>query len=525
MSAKLLRVVALAAALFPVSVAPGQAGDAAVTLTRPDTPLRIEGTLLSHDGEVYRLRTPDGELSVAAQGLSCTGPGCPAVPPLPLVRLSGAPALAEIALPRLLAAFAAGRGLTLARVDSPDTAPRRYRFLAGDGTPVAEAALHATSTAEGLADLIAREADIALARRPATDAERRIAQEAGLGDLAAAAQTRVLGHDALVVVAAPGQQVRAIAPGMLSRVLSGDVFSWAALGGEEAPIHVLLPPRGGTLSRMLRARLMPAGGNRMPAGTRMADAAALARAVARDPLALGVTWLSETGESVPLAIAWGCGRSVAPTAAALRAGDYPFTVQPRLYLPARRLPRLARDFLGWIDSDAAQRALSGAGFAGSDWQPVPLPQNGTRLVNAIGAATAPDEMAALQRLARSLDGAGRLPLGLRPDAGDGPQPDSAAQAALHRLADRLAAGQFDDQTLLLLGFTDRTDNPESDRARSQALADAARRVLEAAAGPAPLERVQIDTAGQGALMPLACDEDATGRALNRRVEIWLRPQR
>ena len=67
---------AVLAALFlwlPLSVAAAQN----VTLTSQDGTIQLAGTLLSFDGDYYRVDTIYGELTLDSSGVTCEGPGCP----------------------------------------------------------------------------------------------------------------------------------------------------------------------------------------------------------------------------------------------------------------------------------------------------------------------------------------------------------------------------------------------------------------------------------------------------------------
>lgn len=56
----------------------GQAQD--VVLTSRDGAIELSGTLLGFNGEFYRVDTVYGELTVDGSGVTCDGPGCPALP-------------------------------------------------------------------------------------------------------------------------------------------------------------------------------------------------------------------------------------------------------------------------------------------------------------------------------------------------------------------------------------------------------------------------------------------------------------
>jgi len=487
----------------------------------------VSGELLDHDGEYYRVQTSAGPVTLRSQGVICSGAGCPSGPvPVERLAFSGARPIAEALLPQLLAAFAQARGLTLVRrLDDPSHAT--YLLSDAGEQRRAEIAVRATSTAEGIADLLAEEADIALAVRPASAREAAMLSEAGLGDLTRPAQSRILGYDALAAVVAPENPLRVAALGDLARVLEGTAFSWSALGGREAPIHLFLPPRRDGAEAVLPAPL--SGPGRTPArpaapATRPAAAAELGAAVAADPLALGLIRLSAKGPAVPLALGGSCGAAVEPRSETLRSGDYPLTTVLRLYLPGRRLPLLARAFLAWSESAEAQAIVTSAGFVGLGLDPVPLGANGARLAAAIRAAEGAAGLERLKGLLEKIAGGARLPLALR--FGEDPgEPDPQARAGLRLLSAAIAAGRFDGQELLFVGFSDATGAPEADLTLSRERAEAVHAAAERTALQAGRERVAMRALGFGPFMPVACDDTAWGREINRRVEVWLVPQR
>jgi len=56
---------------------------------------------------------------------------------------------------------------------------------------------------------------------------------------------------------------------------------------------------------------------------------------------------------------------------------------------------------------------------------------------------------------------------------------------------------------------------------SRRRAEAARAAVQEAAAAANLSRVTMVIEAYGEAMPMACDDTLWGRAVNRRVEVWL----
>ena len=85
--------------------------------------------------------------------------------------------------------------------------------------------------------------------------------------------------------------------------------------------------------------------------------------MAEDPFAIGVTSRSETGNTWELALIRGeCGFALRATRRAVKTEDYPLTSPMFLYLPARRFPKLVREFLSYLRDPSAQLVIRRAGF-------------------------------------------------------------------------------------------------------------------------------------------------------------------
>ena len=515
------------AAVFAALFLFGQPGAGAaqdVTLTSPDGAVEITGTLLGYDGEFYRVDTRYGELTVDGSGVLCDGPGCPNLTDFVAeLALSGSSTMAEVLLPALVEGFALRNGWQAARQDQ-DAAHFTYELSRPEtGAPVIRFHFRVTNTDEGFADLLANEADVVMALREIRPDERRRAREAGMGDMTAPNRSRVLALDAMVPVVAPGNPVRAISTPDLARVFAGEITNWAELGGPDAPIALHLPVPGSGLSQAVEDRLMA------PAGLRLADAAitrhrrssALARAVSADPFAIGIASFAETGPARMLTLSGGCGFALAASRRSIKTEDYPLTSPMFLYLPARRLPKVAREFLTYARSPAAQIVIRRSGFVDQAPERIALGAQGDRLANAIAAAGAELPLAELQRMVDLLRPMTRLTTSFRFEPGSA-RPDAQSRGNIEALARAIATGLHDGGELLFVGFSDGEGSAEANRRIALRRAEAVRDAVLGAGEPGDAARVTIRVDAFGEAMPMACDDSDWGRRVNRRVEVWTR---
>ncbi|QBF34091.1 substrate-binding domain-containing protein [Thalassococcus sp. S3] len=494
-----------------------------VTLTSRDGSVEISGTLLGFDGEFYRVETIYGELTVDGSGVSCDGPGCPSLTDyVAEVDFSGSSTMAEVLMPALIEGFALRSGYMVRREERDDT-HFDYVLLDGEtGRTRGRLGFRVTTTDEGFADLLANEADLVMALREIRADERQRAAEAGMGDMTARNRSRVLALDAMVPIVAPGNPVRTISTPMLARVFSGQVTNWSMLGGPDAPISLYLPAEGSGLAQAAEDRLLAPVGFELTDGISRHDrSSALARAVVVDPFGLGLASYAETGSARTLTLTGSCRFSLEANRTTIKTEDYPLTSPMFLYTPARRLPKLAREFLAYARGPAAQIVIRRVGFVDQAPEEIPLNEQGDRFANAIAASGEEVGLEDLQAMIDRLRPLARLTTSFRFETGS-TRLDAQSRSNVAQLARELEAGTYDARRLVFVGFSDGEGPAEGNQRIAARRAEAVRDAVVAAAETAALDRVQMEVEAFGEILPMACDDSAWGRQVNRRVEVWVR---
>ncbi|MEQ9258258.1 MAG: phosphate ABC transporter substrate-binding/OmpA family protein [Roseovarius sp.] len=513
---------AFCAALFLLGLA-GAAVAQDVTLTSRDGNVEISGNLLGFDGEFYRVDTIYGELTVDGSGVICEGPGCPNLEDfIARVTLSGAPTMGRVLLPALIEAFAIRNSFTVSREDISDTEaiyaisdPETERVLG-------EFTFRLSNTDEGFADLLADEVDMVMALREARPEELRMAREAGLGDLSSRTGARVISLDALVPIVAPSNPVQAISLSELAQVLSGQIDNWNMLGGPDAPIAVHVHNARTGLGQATEDRLLkPAGVTLLQQVTLHTGGPGLARSVAEDPFAIGVTSRSEAGTAWEMALQGECGFRLRADRRSIKTEDYPITSPMFLYLPARRFPKLVREFLSYLRDPSAQLVIRRAGFVDQAPEEIPLDQQGDRFANAISQAGEEISLEELQRMVEFLKPLKRLTMTFRFESGS-TRLDAQSRSNVEQLARALEVGLYDARRLVFVGFSDGDGGAEANLRIAKRRAATVQEAVTSTAETANLSRIDIGIEAFGEAMPMACDDSAWGRQINRRVEVWVR---
>lgn len=519
---KMMRAAFFAALSLLCAVSLASAQD--VTLTSRDNRVEISGTLLGFDGEFYRVMTEYGELTVDGTGVLCAGPACPDLENFVAeLQFSGSATMGNLLMPALVQAFAAKEGYVVSREE--EGAGTGFGLLIrarSDGALRARFYFRVSNTDEGFADLLADEADIVMSLREIRPDERRRAREAGMGDMTGKNRSRVVALDAVVPVVSAGNPITDISPLRLAEVFAGEVSNWKDLGGPDAPIDLHLPdPSSGLWQAIEDQVLFPAGLTIVDKGTRHKTPSELARAVARDTFSLGLSSYADKRETRVLTLSGSCGRSLDASRRTIKTEDYPLTAPMFLYFPARRLPQIAREFLAFTRGPAAQLVIRRAGFVDQTAEEIPIENQGNRFANAISVTGGEVPLEELQRMTATLKPMARLSTSFRFEAGS-IRLDAQSRSNVQQLARALEVGQYDARRLLFVGFSDGNGAARANRDIALRRAEAVRRAVREAAVVASLDRVTLDTDAFGEAMPMACDDTAWGRQVNRRVEVWVR---
>ncbi|MGJ8603176.1 MAG: substrate-binding domain-containing protein [Marivita sp.] len=513
---------ALWAALFlSITAASATADD--VTLRSRDGAIELSGTLLGFDGEFYRVETQYGELTVDGSGVLCEGPGCPSLTDFVAeLSISGSSTVGDVLMPALVEGFALQNGLKAKRVNTDET-HFEYVLAPADGAPpVARFQFRVSSTDEGFADLLADEADLVMALREIRPGELDLAAEVGLGQLDDVNRSRVLALDAMTVIVSPTNPVSSLSVSDLARVLSGEIDNWRTLGGADAPISIHMRDVQSGIAQAVDDRVMKQAGVPLIEDViRHATNPALAQAVADDQLAIGVASYSEIGNSKPLALSGPCGFQLRANRLTIKTEDYPLTAPMFLYIPARRLPKLARDFLAYTRTGPAQIITRRAGFVDQAPEEIAINAQGDRFANAIRVAEGDDGLATLKQMVTTLNPLRRLSTSFRFEAGAA-RLDAQSRSNVQQLAQAIEAGVYDGRLLVFVGFSDGEGPADGNLRIAQQRAQAVKQAIEAAVEVSNLSQVRLSTDAFGEAMPMACDDTSWGRQVNRRVEVWVR---
>ncbi|HET6437036.1 MAG TPA: substrate-binding domain-containing protein [Anaeromyxobacter sp.] len=277
------------------------------------------------------------------------------------LRLSGAEALAAELAPSLASAFLAAQGTAEVHVSSPAPEVAQVRGLADGGAVGIE--IRASDTAQGLDDLLAGIADVAMAtRRPTPEEQQRLLP---LGHMTSRECEHVLGVDGIAVIVHRANPIASLTREQLGRILSGTVTDWARfrVAGEaaKAGIHVYLPDdRSGVpeaaQTTVLGGKALTLDARRLPTPRAVADA------VSTDPGAVGLVPIADVAGARAVPLGDGVGPPGLPTALTVASERYPLT--RRLYLYAAQSssnPSVAK-FLEFALSAQGQALVRKAGF-------------------------------------------------------------------------------------------------------------------------------------------------------------------
>lgn len=438
------------------------------------------------------------------------------------LRIHGSNTVGASLAPALVRAFLESRGYTDISVDREGVESTIFYKKSGKQEQfVVSIKAHGSSTAFDETEsnrevgLYGKYCDIGMASRQVKDKEQRKLIDAGMGDLRTAACEFPIALDGVAVVLNRSNSIKSLTVEQVAQIFSGEISNWKQLGGLDMPIHIYArDEQSGTWdtfkSRVLKPYKLSLKSKDVE---RYEDSEALVRKVASDKGGIGFTGLAYVNSSVSaLSVQAGEGaRSFQPTRLTVKTQDYPLARLLYFYLPIEA-KQLSRDLVQFVMSNEGQEVVDKVGLVGQGLSTVSDRSNADNLKKQIlFDADVPQQYKDLIFDADRRDTQSNI----RFVQGSN-EPDINSLNNLDRLASYLADAGSEEFKVVLVGFADSIGSKSANQRLSEKRANSVRDLLESKGVR------NIVSVGFGEAMPVADNGSESGRAKNRRVEIWLK---
>lgn len=493
-----------------------------VTVSSKDNAVSISGELVSFDDEVYVLDTDIGRLRLSRTATDCVGEACPILTTnLELAVAVNEPKTASL-LQAIVNGYATSRDLTgLSAPDANGVVARIDLQDFQNNTSAGQVDVAVQPTDASFAQLITNQVDLTITKNPVSAAIAEGAVASGGTDLRDLSRERIIALDAIVPIVHPSNPVRSISLEELALISSGRISNWLELGGDDAPIEMLLPAEGSSLDEAFSELVLDPNRVRLRrSATRSESESQAAAVVAQNPNAITVTSLAESGVAEVLPIRQTCGPLAYATDFAIKAEEYPLSRRVFAYSGDGTQSSTGNDFLEFLTSVEAQPVIKEAGYVDQTVVSQPISLQGTRMTSAILSANTGGTLGLVQNFSRDLATADRLSTTFRFTSGSS-QLDNKSLEDVQRMVSFLNSAEARNRDVLVIGFTDNVGRFDLNERLALLRATSVRDALVGAVGGDVLAG-RLAVSSYGPLAPVGCNETADGRESNRRVEIWLR---
>lgn len=414
----------------------------------------------------------------------------------PVLRIHGSNTIGASLGPALVKGLLEQQGLSNVRVTAAGENEQVVSAtnVAGRAIKV-EIAAHGSST--GFSAIEQGRAELAASSRPIKTSE--VATLSSLGDMKSRDAEHVIAIDGLAIVLHPDNPLGVLGTEQLAQIFSGEVTDWAQVGGRSGAISLYARDDNSGTFDTFKELVLSANGKQLSSkAKRFESSEQLSDSVARDPNGIGFIGLPYVRKAKALAITAGESQAMPPSTTLIATEDYPLSRRLFLYgLPNSTNP-WATALLQFAQSPQGQTIVAQNGFI-------------AQTVQAVSIKATAEMPAAYQALARE---AKRLSVNFRFQEGSASLDNKAGQD-LRRVLDYLKQHDKLQKKVVLVGFGD----PKAASARAELLSK-----LRAMAVRRELVRegvVMREVAGLGDELPVADNEDDSGRFKNRRVEVWV----
>lgn len=518
-----LKTSAAAAAVAAGLLFPYAALAQDVTLTSTDGSMSLDGELLGVEDGNYVIRTTLGDLRVATSSMICEGEGCPNLETVSAdVSIVGSEAIGRGMMPLMMSGFASSLAAD-AEIGNP-TASQSVVTLIGDdgfGDEIGSYLVASTGDDNAFQALLDGEAQIGMSSRRITQDEARALRAAGAGSMVSPSQERIIAVDSMVVVTHADNPVSELTQEQLRGIFSGQISNWSAVGGPDRPINVIAQPAGTASNEYFMNFLY--GEERpgfRPQGI-AADDQSLSNVMFHDRNAISYLGYAFQRGAKPMRIVNECGIATVPDAFAAKTEEYILSRRMYLYNREDTTDAPAQAFLDFAISPEADSVIGKSGFIDLGIISRTQSEGDARYSALRGELERYDigfEGEIIGEMIETMQNYDRLSTTFRFRTGSS-RIDERGRLDMQRLIEFLEDAPAGTE-VKFVGFTDDVGAFDANQRLAVQRAAAVMDIVREEAGDR-LPNIQMTTGGYGEVAPSACNVSDRGRAINRRVEVWI----
>ena len=510
-------LVLVGAGMLPMSVLADE-----VTLKSADGTVNLVGEFIEFADDNYVIRTGLGDLRIAASRVRCEGDACPTFDTASAdVQIAGSDTVGLGMMPLLISGYASFLDAEASIVTTEKQGEILANFIGdgGFGDEMGSYLVTSTSSGDAFKTLLDGSAQIGMASRRIKPAEARELRDIGAGNMVSPSQEHIIAVDSLVVITHPANPVQELTMAQLAEIYAGNITNWSEVGGDDGEIVMITRQDGSGTRSVFEGRVFGDADPTLAASAKIAvDNNEMAAMVNDDVNAVGFVGYAFQRGAKALSLVNECGISMTPDAFSAKTEEY--ALQRRLYLYNRadNLDAATAEFINYAVSDEADGVIAKSGFIDLGIKAREQNLDGDRARMLLDPSVDAYEGGVMREMLSQMVDHDRLSTTFRFRTGSS-KLDERGLVDMARLTDYLE-GMPEGTKVTFVGFTDSVGAFESNRSLSIGRAEQV--VAELASfGGDRLAGIEFASAGYGEIAPSACNTAEDGRAINRRVEVWI----
>lgn len=510
-------LVTVAAGLLPTAVLADE-----VTLKSADGTVNIVGEFVEFTDDNYVIRTGLGDLRISAARVRCEGDACPTFETASAdVTIAGSDTVGLGLMPLLMSGFAGNLDAEASVIATQKDSEVLANFVAdgGFGDEMGSYLISSTVSSDSFKALEAGTAEIGMASRRIKPKEARALKAAGKGNMINPSQEHILAVEALVVITHPSNPINTLEKNQLRDIYEGRITNWSQLGGDDVEIKVATRPDGSGTRSVYEDKIFLGKEANVRGDAEIAtshnDMAAFVNA---EPGAIGFVGYAFQRGAKAMTVINHCGMPMEADAFSAKTEEYALNRRLYMYNAEGGLSDWAKEFVDYATSDDADGVIAKAGFISLGIDTKEQSLESARARSLLNPAADAFEGGVMREMLGTMVDHDRLSTTFRFRTGSS-KLDERGRVDLARLADFLETKPAGTK-VLLVGFTDDVGAFASNRNLSISRATQVQDAIRDFAGDR-LSHIEFASTGYGEVSPAFCNDDENGRAINRRVEIWI----